>query len=328
MLSLLIDTSIWLDLAKRPDGQQIIVPMRLFVHWNRLELLVPSLIFDEFERNRPRAEAAATSSVRERFRLLKKDVQEYGGDATQQWLDEIRHQVPYVAARSLQNFSQIADLLRNGRQLEPEAGEYQAVVERSLEKRAPFHLHKNSVADALLIELYKSTFSRTDRRDHKFGFVTSNYHDFSAPNGDRRQPHPDLVSLFDSERSKYFYDVDGLNAALLEHFGEDFTREAEQTEAVQPEARSFKEIVDAEKEYFDKIWYARRAMWDADVSEGEQELHPTVMQRVRATMQSIAERYGGEDNILPADDWQWGYMHGKLSALRWVLGDEWDFLDT
>jgi hypothetical protein len=26
--------------------------------------------------------------------------------------------------------------------------------------------------------------------------------------------------------------------------------------------------------------------------------------------------------------WDYGYANGKLAALRWVLGDEWDFLDT
>jgi hypothetical protein len=26
--------------------------------------------------------------------------------------------------------------------------------------------------------------------------------------------------------------------------------------------------------------------------------------------------------------WEYGYVSGKLSALRWVLGSEWDFLDT
>jgi hypothetical protein len=43
MLGLFVDTSVWLDLAKRRDGQQIIVPLRVFKHQGVLELFVPSL---------------------------------------------------------------------------------------------------------------------------------------------------------------------------------------------------------------------------------------------------------------------------------------------
>jgi hypothetical protein len=50
-------------------------------------------------------------------------------------------------------------------------------------------------------------------------------------------------------------------------------------------------------------------------------------ERIDDAMRAIEERYGA-DNVGPWDDWGWGFVHGKLSALRWVLGSEWDFLDT
>lgn len=30
----------------------------------------------------------------------------------------------------------------------------------------------------------------------------------------------------------------------------------------------------------------------------------------------------------PYSDFDWRMINGKLSALRWVLGDDWDMLDT
>lgn len=36
----------------------------------------------------------------------------------------------------------------------------------------------------------------------------------------------------------------------------------------------------------------------------------------------------GVDNLGPRTDFKWGMLNGKLSALRWVTGSEWDVLDT
>lgn len=218
MLRLLVDTSVWLDLAKRRDGQRWIVPLRVLASQARLELLVPSLVLDEFERNRPRAEAAVSASVLERFRLLRRYLHELAGDEHRAWLEEMTRHIPLLSALALQNFSEIVELLYHGRRVEPTDAEHARVVRRALDKTAPFHLNKNSVADALLIELYRSTIERGDMGDH-YGFVTSNYQDFSLPNGDRRQPHPDLTPLFHRAHSRYLYEVDGLDAVLIDSFG-------------------------------------------------------------------------------------------------------------
>lgn len=40
------------------------------------------------------------------------------------------------------------------------------------------------------------------------------------------------------------------------------------------------------------------------------------------------EKKWGKKNLGPYTDFDWGMINGKLSALRWVLGEEWDMLDT
>jgi len=40
------------------------------------------------------------------------------------------------------------------------------------------------------------------------------------------------------------------------------------------------------------------------------------------------ERKYGRDALGPYPTFDWGMMNGKLSALRWALGEDWDMLDT
>lgn len=44
-------------------------------------------------------------------------------------------------------------------------------------------------------------------------------------------------------------------------------------------------------------------------------------------MRRVEEEYG-KDNLGLYSAFDWGMLNGKLSALRWILGDEWDMLDT
>ena len=52
-----------------------------------------------------------------------------------------------------------------------------------------------------------------------------------------------------------------------------------------------------------------------------------VWKRAKEAARKVERRFG-EKNLGPWDDFEWGMVNGKLSTLRWVLGDEWDMLDT
>lgn len=134
--------------------------------------------------------------------------------------------------------------------------------------------------------------------------------------------------MFDEQRSSYVYGADGLRAELAAQFGDEFEELAEEVHLVHEHPRMFGEILEAEQEYFDKVWYVRHLIRLEKESLGQDSPPPPEIQaQVHAAARAIEERYG-RDNLGPWDDWTWGYVNGKLSAIRWVLGSEWDFLDT
>lgn len=112
MLHLLVDRSTWLDLSKRCDGQKWIVAIRVLVHQGEIELLVPSVVVDEFERNRERVETPMTASVAERFKLIRQDLGDYGGTDYEQALqvvDELAHEVPLIGAMTTRDFVEVME---------------------------------------------------------------------------------------------------------------------------------------------------------------------------------------------------------------------------
>lgn len=51
VLHLLVDTSVWLDTAKDIRGERLIAAVRTLAHQGEVELLVPQVVVDEYDRN-------------------------------------------------------------------------------------------------------------------------------------------------------------------------------------------------------------------------------------------------------------------------------------
>ncbi len=331
VLNLLVDTSTWFDLCKRRDGQRWIVALRVLVHQRDVELLVPQLVIEEFERNRQRIESTMTTGVAQRFKLVKQDLHDYGGaniEHVAKMIDDLARDVPLIGAMTTRNFDEVLELLRNGLRVEPTDAEYRAVVDRGVGKRAPLHRSRNGVADALLVEIYATAVRESDLTCNPYAFITSNSDDFSAQGEDKRNPHLDIATIFTSEGSTYALGVDGLNDVLLTHFGAEIEELFVETDFVE-EPRRLWEITDAEKALFDRLWYHRSLQHEYRLREAGDEAELDRLQAIAGpARQRIEETYTRPGELGPYTEFELGVLNGKLSALRWVLGSEWGFLDT
>jgi hypothetical protein len=111
----------------------------------------------------------------------------------------------------------------------------------------------------------------TTRRPRAYAFVTSNSEDFSAAEADKRTPHDDLADAFAADHSTYGLGVDGLEQCLREEFG-DYLDELIAEVYFPDDPRGLDEILAAEKELFDKIWYERSMRHDRDLlADGKDE---------------------------------------------------------
>jgi hypothetical protein len=91
--------------------------------------------------------------------------------------------------------------------------------------------------------------------------------------------------------------------------------------------RPMKQILEAEAEFFDRVWYDRHQVLLHLEHEGKTKTAPDIMKGARRAARKVEAKYS-KKNLGPYSDFDWGVINGKLSALRWVLGDDWDMLDT
>ena len=87
------------------------------------------------------------------------------------------------------------------------------------------------------------------------------------------------------------------------------------------------EVADMAEEFVEKIWFDRHLSLRYRVERGVETVDPQIWAGALKSAEKVIRKYG-EENLGPYSDFEWGMLNGKLSALRWVLGEEWDMLDT
>lgn len=307
-----------------------------------VSLIVPGIVRDEFARTKARILQDSQHSLSDALKRAKQAVDQLGDLSRKQvaleLLNDVEYRLPALGERAIESIGRVNKLIAEAAVIEASKEAMVRAAERAIAKKAPFHRGRNSMADAVLIETY-AEIAGGKGRGVRFAFVTHNTKDFSEPNSDDRLPHPDIATYFSKIKSLYFTKLSEALSRVQPALVSDLMMEQESRE----EPRRLAEILDAIDLLFHQVWYNRHQVYQQKIDQGivkvvEKESYPIedhlrrpvqrdVWEMAQKAAKRVEKQYGS-GNLGPWNDFEWGMINGKLSALRWVLGDEWDMLDT
>jgi hypothetical protein len=345
MFNVLIDTSVWLDLAEDQNQTPLLSVVEDLIKDGLMALIVPGTVITEFRNNRNRVAKSSAKSLSTHFQLVKDAIRKTDGDAKRKelvlsHLSDVDHRIPILGGAAEGTLERIDKMLASATVIEASDAVKVRAADRALHLKAPcHHENKNSMADAVLIETYFECV-RTAPARQRFAFVTHNKHDFSLMNGNQKLPHADFAALFSRIKSMYFINLAECLRRIDPMRVTHFMWEQEWSQ----EPRSLTEMLKAMDTLTQQIWYNRhmnrayliekgkikivdRATWEKAKRDNQRmiidEIWKGALKAARAT-----EKRLGKESVGPWTDFEWGMLNGKLSALRWMLGEDWDELYT
>ena len=352
MFHILVDTSVWLDLAADPRQSPLLDVLIDFLDEGHAALLLPQTVVDEFRRNRQRVAKASARSLAGHFGQVREAIKKVDADKRQKervlaFLADVDHRIPLQGGAAEGMLQRIEELFTRTKIIMPSDAAKARAAERGVSRRAPCHHdNKNSIADAVLIEAYFECVRSNAETGRRFAFVTHNKNDFSAANENQKLPHADIAAGFSKIKSMYFINLADclrrIDPMRVSH------RMWELEWDQQP--RGLTEILKWLDRLTTQVWHNRhmnreyliekgiikivtREEWESEREKtGRHDQNLIVDEIWKGALKSAraAEKQlgPGADGAGPYDDFEWGMINGKLSALRWVLGEEWDMLDT
>lgn len=257
MFKFLIDTCVWLDLAKDYQQQAILGALEELIRQGEVSLILPRTVVHEFARNKARVIEDSSRSLSTTLKRVKEAVDKFGDPRRKRMvlrqLNDVDHRLPTLGEAAVETVGRIETLFARAAVIEISDAVKLRAAQRGIEKRAPFHRQRNGIDDAILIEVYTDAIGMKATTGTRFAFVTHNTKDFSHPNASNKLPHPDIATCFSRVKSLYFITLgEALRRVQPAEFA-DLMIEQEWVE----EPQRLQEILDAMDLLFHQVWYNR-----------------------------------------------------------------------
>lgn len=161
MFYIFLDTCVLLDISTKKSDIPLVSALEELVNSNVVTLVVPDLVIAEYERNKEDVANKTTKRLSQEFKKVKAVVSEFAGEnqaSTLEVLDDINARLPLLTDANYVTINRVEKLIDSANKISISERSKMAAVQRALDKKAPFHINKNSVADAVIIEQF-SEFS-------------------------------------------------------------------------------------------------------------------------------------------------------------------------
>lgn len=316
---ILVDTCVWLDLVKDPKQHPLIELLIDLINTGEVEVIIPLIVFEEFKKNKARVIKESTQSLTSNFKRVRDALEKFGNpeskDLAIQELDNINYKIPRLGEAISGAIQNIDSIMKQAEKVKISDAVKLRAADRAINRVAPFHKGKNSMNDAMILECFFEVVMTEKRGGSRFMFITHNKHDFSNPLNEN-EPHQDFSKMFSKIKCRYITKLSG----ALNKIRPDLVTESMIENEYFLEPRSFADLQKAENLLYEKVWFSRH-------QAVKQSYTPDMLRQSEGYADRIIAKHG-QENLGPWTHFEWGMINGKLSAIRWTMGYEWDMLDS
>src|SRR5208283_4492247 len=139
MLRLLVDTCVWLDMAKDYRHQPTLAALEQLIEANEVALVLPRQTIDEFARNKDRVVRESGKSLSSTFKRVKEAVRQFGREVDRddvlRNLDDVDHRIAILGEAVNESIERIEKLFATSAVLETSDGVKLRAAQRAVDSR-------------------------------------------------------------------------------------------------------------------------------------------------------------------------------------------------